>query len=132
MATYNVFIIEDDDAIRETIRFVLIEAGHEVFEAPDGVVGMDLLRLATEPAVVILDLMMPRMSGLEVLQTYSEDENLARQRHAFIVTTAGHAVAIPDLAKYLHGGYVAVFKKPFNVDDLVAQVDEAGRHLGTA
>ena len=131
MATYKVFIIDDDDAIREAIRFVLSEAGHEVFEAPDGVVGLDMLRLATEPAVVLLDLLMPRMSGLEVLQTYSQDENLARQRHAFIVSTAGHAVAIPDLANYLRGGYVAVLQKPFNVDDLVAQVEKAGRHLGT-
>jgi DNA-binding response OmpR family regulator len=131
MATYKVFIIEDDDAIREALRFVLTDAGYEVFEAPDGVVGLDLLRLATEPAVVILDLMMPRMSGLQLLQTCDQDDTLARQHHAFIVVTAGRGVAVTDFAHYLHDGHIAVVKKPFDVEVLRAQVEEAERHLDT-
>jgi len=131
MATYKVLIIDDDDAIREAIRFVLTEAGHEVFEAPDGVVGLDMLRLATEPAVIVLDVLMPRMSGLELLQTYGQDEGLARQHHAFVVVSAGHAVTVSDLTQYLPDGYVAIMHKPFNVEELQAQVEEAGRHLGT-
>lgn len=129
MATRKVLVIEDEEAVRDAIRFALEEAGYELFEAPDGIVGLDMLRLATEPLVVLVDLMMPRMSGLELLHEIGKEPDLA-MRHAFIVTSAGRALAIPDLAKYLHGGYLSILPKPFEVDDLIARVEEAARYLG--
>lgn len=128
MATRKVLVIEDEEAVREAIRFALEEGGYELFEAPDGIVGLDMLRLATEPLVVLVDLMLPRMSGLELLHEIGKEPDLAL-RHAFIVTNAGGAPAIPDLATYLHGGYLSTLAKPFEVADLIAHLEEAARHL---
>lgn len=128
MAHPKVLVVDDEEPVRESIRFVLDGEGYEVFEASDGVIGPDMMHLATEPLVVILDLMMPRMSGLQVLQAVDQDLDLVR-RCAFIVVSAARTFTLPGLSKYLHNRYLAVLPKPFEINDLITCVDEAGRYL---
>ena len=64
----RILIIDDNAAIREVLRFILEEEGYEVIEAADGAEGLQ--RYQADPTdLVITDLKMPGMDGLELLQT---------------------------------------------------------------
>ena len=60
-----VLVVDDSAAIMDVYHFVLVEAGYRVATAPDGGVGL-LLAKELRPSIIILDLMMPKVSGLEV------------------------------------------------------------------
>ena len=61
----RVLVVDDDDTVREVLRRYLTRDGHEVIEAGDGVTGLGLAR-SQHPDLVVLDLMLPGMDGLEV------------------------------------------------------------------
>ena len=62
--TDRILIVEDDDGIRETLKYNLATAGYVVSEARDGAVGLRLAR-TSRPDLILLDLMLPGMSGME-------------------------------------------------------------------
>ncbi len=62
----RILLIDDDNSLREVVQFILTEAGHEVLSADDGKAGLELL--AQEPDLVITDIRMPGMDGMEVLR----------------------------------------------------------------
>jgi DNA-binding response OmpR family regulator len=70
----TILICDDEPALRELIRASMDE-GYEFAEASDGIIAMELAR-EVSPDLVILDLMLPRLSGLEVLARMNEDERL--------------------------------------------------------
>jgi two-component system OmpR family response regulator len=61
----GILVVDDDGHIREVVRFALEKAGHRVAEAADGRAALDVF-LAGTPEVVILDILMPEMDGIEV------------------------------------------------------------------
>jgi DNA-binding response OmpR family regulator len=63
----KILIIDDDNAVRATMRIILERAGYRVIEASDGVRGVELYRENT-PTLVITDLFMPRQDGIETIQ----------------------------------------------------------------
>src|SRR5690606_19143969 len=67
-----VLVVEDDATIRETIAYNLQRDGHEVLTAEDGVRGLEAAR-EHRPDLLVLDVMMPRMSGLDVLRIIREE-----------------------------------------------------------
>jgi len=68
MSCKSVLVIEDDQAIRRTMKDVLEIQGFKVFLAADGKEGADqLASIAPEPCVILLDLMMPVMNGWQFL-----------------------------------------------------------------
>ena len=70
-----ILIVEDDRATAELVRLYLIREGYRAIVAADGAEG---LRLALEhdPALIVLDLMLPRMDGLELCRTLRADSNV--------------------------------------------------------
>lgn len=74
----SVLVVDDDQAIREVIAEVLRDEGYEVVCAENGVQALDELRKNRRPDLVLLDLMMPVMSGWEVLEEIQGDDQLAR------------------------------------------------------
>jgi two-component system, OmpR family, response regulator CpxR len=75
-ATGTVLVVDDDEAIRETVTDVLSDEGYTVLLAENGEQALAVLK-DRQPAVVLLDLMMPVMSGWEVLEALDEREDLA-------------------------------------------------------
>jgi DNA-binding response OmpR family regulator len=61
----RVLVVDDDDTVREVLRRYLARDGHQVIEAGDGVTGLALAR-SQHPDLVVLDLMLPGLDGLEV------------------------------------------------------------------
>lgn len=61
----RVLVVDDDDTVREVLRRYLTRDGHEVIEAADGITGLNLVR-SQQPDLLVLDLMLPGMDGLDV------------------------------------------------------------------
>jgi two-component system, OmpR family, KDP operon response regulator KdpE len=124
----TVLVIEDEEPIRNAVRFILDEEGYAVLEAPNGRVGLDLLRANDGPLVVLLDQFMPEMSGAELLRAVAAEPELGA-RHAYIIFSASQELSAPTMRRYLPGKRLFDLPKPFDIDDLVAVVEQAARHV---
>ncbi len=82
--TGDVLIVDDDASIRTMLAFVFDDAGYRVVEAADGTEALDVLR-TEPPALMVLDLMMPGVDGVEVLRA-RQDEALASQTRILVLT----------------------------------------------
>jgi two-component system alkaline phosphatase synthesis response regulator PhoP len=112
----TVLICDDEPSLRELIR-VSLEGPYSIAEANDGEESLQMVR-ALRPDVVILDMMMPRRSGLEVLTEIRGDEALADA--AVIVLTAQPA----SREEALREGADLVMVKPFEPTEISAAVEE--------
>jgi CheY-like chemotaxis protein len=124
----RVLVVDDDEEIRHTLRLLLEDADHEVLESPTGADALERLR---QPGtlVVLLDLLMPRIDGVEVLRQVAEDQDLLA-RHAYIVVTADSRTLLTAAQPLVEAVGAAVIQKPFDVDTLLAAVDRAAEAHG--
>jgi two-component system chemotaxis response regulator CheY len=110
----HILVIDDDFDIRECLSDVLSAAGYEVRTAQNGLEGLMALRAGDySPCVVLLDLMMPVMSGQEFLEKVRAEKKL-QNLPVVVVTAAGPTAKAP--------GANAMVRKPFEVDDLLGIV----------
>jgi DNA-binding response OmpR family regulator len=113
--TDRVLIVEDDDGIRETLKYNLIAAGYVVSEARDGAVGLRLAR-TSRPDLVLLDLMLPGMSGMEFCRALRRSS-----RVPIIMVTAKDSEV--DKIVGLELGADDYVTKPFSVREVLARVN---------
>ncbi len=127
----HVLIVDDDPDIRSSMRTVLEEFGdHQVCEASDGLEALEQLRASAGPLVVLLDLLMPRLDGLGVLDAVAKDPALA-YRHAYVLVTVSRVATATDFA----GRFampVHVVPKPFDITALLDTVTDAASYLAEA
>jgi CheY-like chemotaxis protein len=112
----TVLICDDEPSLRELIR-ISLDGPYEFVEADDGEESLELAR-RVRPDVVILDMMMPRRTGLEVLSALRQEEELADT--PVIVLTAQPATR----EQALEGGADVVMVKPFEPGEIAAAVEE--------
>jgi CheY-like chemotaxis protein len=117
----KVLVVDDEEPIRETLRDLLEDEGYDVEEAADGREALAALERSIAPCVVLLDLVMPHMDGLEVLRRVAADAALAR-RHAYLVLTARHNVAGTEARALLDAVGAPVIEKPFDIEALAEAV----------
>jgi DNA-binding response OmpR family regulator len=112
-----VLVADDDDDILGLVSFRLERSGYEVAAAKD---GEEALRLARElsPALVVLDVMMPRLDGYEVTRRLRDDE--ATRGIPVILLTARAQEA--DVARGFEAGADDYLRKPFSPQELAARV----------
>ena len=108
----NVLLIDDDEPICTLITALCSRMGLTVECAADGVEGVSLLRRHTYDAV-LLDLMLPKQNGFEVLREMRSHAPQMLQR-TIIITAASDAT----LKDFDGGGTLALLRKPFDIDDL--------------
>jgi CheY-like chemotaxis protein len=111
----TILICDDEPALRELIRASL-EDGYLFAEASDGLTALELAR-ELEPDVVVLDLMLPRLGGLEVLARIRADEHL--RDVPVLVITAWNETREDVLA----AGAADFTSKPFDPDALKASIE---------
>jgi two-component system response regulator ArlR len=110
---FKVLVVEDDGAISRVLQLELEHEGYEVESARDGLEGLE--KALKEPDLVILDLMLPRMDGLEVCRRIR-----AKSRVPIIMLTAKDRV--PDRVSGLDLGADDYLTKPFATEELLARV----------
>jgi len=84
----RILIVEDHPTMRDAMRLVLEESGHEVDDAADGGRGIEIVR-EDPPDVVLLDLNIPIVSGEEVMETLKRDPRTAGVRIVVVTATGG-------------------------------------------
>jgi DNA-binding response OmpR family regulator len=110
---YRILVIEDDAAISRVLQLELEHEGYTVEVARDGLSGLE--RALKEPDLIVLDLMLPRMDGLEVCKRVR-----AKSRVPIIMLTAKDR--IPDRVAGLDIGADDYLTKPFATEELLARV----------
>jgi CheY-like chemotaxis protein len=128
-AAVRALIVDDDKDLRDSLRFLLEMEGYEVDEARDGLEALDILRASLHPLVVLLDVVMPRMNGIEVLRTVAGEPRLAA-RHTFLMVTANEDRLQPASDHLLRQLAVPVVAKPFDLDRLLDVVAASAQRLG--
>jgi len=112
----TVLICDDEPSLRELIR-ISLDGPYQIVEADDGEESLEIAR-RLRPDVVILDMMMPRRSGLEVLTALRKEKELSNTR--IIVLTAQPAAREDAMRE----GADVVMVKPFEPEQISAAVEE--------
>ena len=118
----RILLVEDDASIREITALGLRGAGFQVDTAADGVEGLDRWR-RERPDLVLLDVMLPRLDGLEVLRA------IRRESTTPVVMLTARADTL-DVVVGLESGADDYVRKPFELPELVARVRAALRRRG--
>jgi CheY-like chemotaxis protein len=110
----TILVVDDDPGTRSLLRLIFETAGHVVVEAPHGKAALELIRPNSLPDVVVTDLMMPVLSGAQLIEQLRLE-----QRTATIPVVVVSASS--DAARTLEasGLVQAVVRKPFDVYALV-------------
>jgi two-component system phosphate regulon response regulator PhoB len=114
----RVLVIEDEADLREVLQYNLVQAGHRPFAAPTGELGLKLAH-EVRPEVVLLDLMLPDVSGTQVAKALRRDP----ETHLVpIIMVSARAEEVDRVVGFELGAddYVV---KPFSVRELMLRID---------
>ena len=117
----RIMVIDDEARIREACRVVLEDAGYEVFLAPDGKAGLQQIA-AQHYDIILLDLMLPTLSGLEVLEKVSN-----RHPDTIVIVITGYATLEHSVEAMKKGAFDFI-PKPFTPEHLRLVVAKAIDH----
>lgn len=109
-----ILVVEDDSDLRESLCEVLSDAGYDTASAAHGSAALELLRDGLRPALILLDLMMPIMSGWEFREEQLADAELARIP-VMVMTASRHLDEEP-------GGVADIMYKPLRLEALLEAV----------
>jgi two-component system phosphate regulon response regulator PhoB len=115
----KVAVVEDDTEIREMLEFALEHVGFEVVSAGDGKRGLDVI-LRERPKLVILDVMMPGMSGFEVCHAAKQ---LMGPRAPYVIMLTARGQPTDAATGRAHGADLYLIK-PIDVNKLLNYVKE--------
>jgi DNA-binding response OmpR family regulator len=116
MTATRVLVVEDDPSVRGLLQTLLSAEGYDVVTASDGLAGL-VKAASTKPALMLLDLMMPDLGGVRVLEELRDDPEL---KETPVIVVTGKIDAVPAMKQLL--GDDLVFLKPFAVAELLARV----------
>lgn len=114
----KVLIVDDSATVREQVRAVLTTADFDVFEASDGVEGVESIERMADLSAVICDVNMPRMDGLEMLETVMRAPKSASLPIVMLTTEGQHEL----IRRAKLAGAKGWIVKPFKPEMLVAAI----------
>jgi two-component system, OmpR family, KDP operon response regulator KdpE len=117
----RILVIDDEPQIRRIMRETLISSGYEVDDAKNGMEGLEKLR-QFRPDLVLLDINMPDMGGVEVCKAIRNDSNIA-----IVMLTVRKSEA--DKVAALDAGADDFVTKPFSTPELLARIRAALRRV---
>ena len=113
-----VLVADDEPDLRSLVQYSLRGAGYEVVTAADGGEALDLA-LEHKPDLAVLDVRMPKLTGLEVTRRMRDNDATAHT--PVLLLTA--AVEKEDVAEGFAAGAYAYLEKPFDSGELVSRVE---------
>src|SRR5271169_1782753 len=114
----EIFVVDDDPAVRETLSIVLSAGGYEVICFADGAALLSVARNRT-PACMLLDVHIPGKSGLDILKELHGEDYPAP---IFMISGQGDIAMAVSAIK---NGALDFIEKPFRGSEIVARLDEA-------
>jgi len=114
MNSHKILIVEDDSSLRETLKYTLLKESYQVVMSADGIEGLETAR-REKPALIILDVMLPGMSGFEVCRILRRETTVP-----IIMLTA--KTEETDKIVGLEIGADDYITKPFSIRELLARV----------
>ena len=119
---FNLLFIEDDRTLREAIRYNLISQGYNVYSTEDGAEGLNIAK--SKPVdLILLDLMLPKLSGLEICKTLRRDGSIL----PIIMLTAKDSEF--DKVYGIESGADDYITKPFSMRELMARISSQLRRM---
>ncbi|MBN2281204.1 MAG: response regulator [Candidatus Marinimicrobia bacterium] len=114
----TILVVDDEMTNRQLLEYILIDNNYYVHTAEDGDIG---LRIAKEihPDLILLDIRMPKMDGLEVCKELQKDQTTQDIPIIFITSVAENEVIVEGL----NSGAVDYVKKPFKPRELIARIE---------
>lgn len=116
----RVLLVEDDAAIAEAVRHALEAEGYEVAQAWNGLEALEILTAQTRPHLLLLDLMMPVMTGWQLMEELAQDTRLAAI--PIVVTSAASSAEEHPCRDFL--------KKPYTLGELITVVEKHAAAAG--
>jgi CheY-like chemotaxis protein len=118
-----VLVVDDDLAVQQTIASIVGEDyGHNVRTAADGREALGVLRDSPPPALIIIDLMMPRMNGLAFL-AHKRDQPALAAIPLCVMTALGPSDTELSRIVSAEAREYPVLRKPFDLDELISIVE---------
>ncbi len=114
----KILIIEDDILVRESIKELLSASSYRVFCAPNGIEGMELAK-ELNPDLVICDIMMPKLNGYEVLESFKQEPNLSIVPFIFLTAKA----EMSDLRGGMELGADDYITKPYKSSTILKAIE---------
>lgn len=114
----NALVVEDDRGLARTLELILEDDGYQVTLAPDGQAALELLDAGFRPAVILSDIRMPRLDGLDLLRLVRKRPHL--DDVPFIILSAKAAMA--EIREGLSLGADDYIPKPFDAEDVLHSV----------
>jgi two-component system alkaline phosphatase synthesis response regulator PhoP len=116
----QILVVEDEESLLQTLRYNLARAGHEVRLSTNGVQALDMIR-GNPPELVVLDLMLPGLDGLELCRAVRSDTLNPAVSHVPILMLTARDEEI-DKVVGLEVGADDYLTKPFSMHELLARV----------
>ncbi|BBC22967.1 response regulator [Pseudanabaena sp. ABRG5-3] len=122
MAAHKILVIDDSRVIRNMVRDMLPPANFEVLEAADGIKGLEMIQ-QQQPWMIMLDFLLPRMSGFEVYEALQQSPELSRIP---LVLMSGRKEEVTSkISEPFEDKYLVFIEKPFEQKELITAIKRA-------
>lgn len=115
----KVLIVEDEAPLRNAVSDILTFEGFTVFQAKNGQEGLDIA-LKEHPDLTLLDLMMPIMDGLTMLEKLRQDQEWGAQAAVILLTNINDPEKVAQATEA--GSYDFLVKSDWNIEDVVKKI----------
>ncbi len=122
MATPNgvkVLIVEDEAPLRNAMTDILTFEGFTVFQAKNGQEGLDIA-IREHPAIILLDIVMPVMDGLTMLEKLRQDESYGKTAGVILLTNINDPDKVAQATEA--GSYDFLVKSDWHIEDVVKKI----------
>jgi CheY-like chemotaxis protein len=118
--SWSVLVVDDEPITRNMLRMILSYAGYVIHEAEDGLDALEKIK-AHSPDLVLLDVMMPNMDGIDVCKTVRQNETM-QDLPIIMLSARAHAA---DVEAGLAAGATKYLTKPISRKKLLEEVEDA-------
>lgn len=115
----KILIVEDESPLRNAVSDILSFEGFQVFQAKNGQEGLDIA-IKEKPDLILLDLMMPIMDGLSMLEKLREDKPYGAQASVILLTNINDPDKVAQATSA--GSYDFLVKSDWNIEDVVRKI----------
>ncbi len=115
----KILIVEDETPLRNAVSDILTFEGFTVFQAKNGQEGLDI-SLKEHPDLILLDLMMPVMDGLTMLEKLRQDQDFGKSAAVILLTNINDPEKVAQATEA--GSYDFLVKSDWNIEDVVKKI----------